>query len=217
MDTMVNSHLNVRASYTYLDAEVTNAFSATPSFNPTFPNVPIGKYSPLVGERPFRRPANSGSLLIDYTRGAAQVTFAGSFAGRRDDSTFLDDEFFGGSMLLPNQGLSPGYAKLDLSGHYQAQEHLRLYVSVENLANGNNASGFGYRSLPRTIRMGMTVILGGDSRRRNSPLFGYCVWSLFRTLSTCWWKRYSRSAFPSGSVKLNVRPCLVLTRRFFSR
>ena len=148
----------------YLDAEVTNAFSATPSFNPAFPDVPIGKYSPLVGERPFRRPANSGSLFIGYTRGPAQVTFAGSFAGRRDDSTFLDDEFFGSSMLLPNQGLSPGYAKLDLSGHYQVHEHFRLYLSVENLADRNYAAGFGYRSLPRTTRVGVTVTLGGDSR-----------------------------------------------------
>jgi len=29
--------------------------------HPAFPGVPIGAYSPLVGERPFRRPANSGT------------------------------------------------------------------------------------------------------------------------------------------------------------
>ena len=48
------------------------------AFNPAFPGIPIGAYSPLVGERPFRRPANSGTLFIGYTdrsvrRGAVRV------------------------------------------------------------------------------------------------------------------------------------------------
>ncbi len=34
--------------------------------NPAFPTIRIGQYSPLVGNRPFRRPANSGSLLFLY-------------------------------------------------------------------------------------------------------------------------------------------------------
>ena len=57
------------ASYTYLDAEVTEAFSASAATNPAFPGVPIGAFSPLVGERPFSRPANSGTLFVSYADG----------------------------------------------------------------------------------------------------------------------------------------------------
>ena len=75
---------------------------------PRFPDVPIGAFSPLVGERPFRRPANSGTLFVSYANGPAAVALSAYFAGKRDDSTFLSDEFFGNSMLLPNQDLDPG-------------------------------------------------------------------------------------------------------------
>ena len=50
----------MRASYTYLDAVVTKSLSSgvlSPAINPAFPGIPIGAYSPLVGARPFRRPA----------------------------------------------------------------------------------------------------------------------------------------------------------------
>ena len=41
---------------------------------------------------------------------------AGYFSGKRDDSTFLTDQFFGNTMLLPNHDMEPGYQKLDVSG-----------------------------------------------------------------------------------------------------
>ena len=55
--------LRLMASYTYLDAEVTESLSGgvlAPAFNPAFPGIPIGQFSPLVGARPFRRPAALG-------------------------------------------------------------------------------------------------------------------------------------------------------------
>src|SRR6185295_14366944 len=101
-----------------LDAVVTRSFAGAafaPSFNPAFPGVPIGAFSPLVGARPFRRPAHVGSLLVSYTEGPVQVTLSGYFAGKADDSTFISgsDQNFGNSLLLPNKDLNFGYQKVD--------------------------------------------------------------------------------------------------------
>ena len=41
------------------------------------------------GSSPFRRPANTGSLLVSYTQGPAAVAVSGYFAGKANDSTFL--------------------------------------------------------------------------------------------------------------------------------
>ena len=110
-DAVVGKALRVAASYTYLDAEVTKAFSASASTNPLFPGIMIGAFSPLVGNRPFGRPKHSGNMLVSYAKGPGQIALAGYFSGTRDDSTFLSDGFFGNSLLLPNQDLDKGYAK----------------------------------------------------------------------------------------------------------
>jgi vitamin B12 transporter len=158
----VGAGFRVSASYTYLSAEVTEAFGAGAAFNPTFPTIPIGAYSPLVGERPFRRPANSGTLFVAYANGPFDVALSGYFAGKRDDSTFLSDGFFGNSLLLPNQDLDPAYQKIDLSGSYRLHPRFRVYASIENLLNQDYAAAYGFPSLPTTIRGGVSVGLGGD-------------------------------------------------------
>lgn len=165
VDGIIGRRVRVAASYTYTDAETTESFAGgvlAPATNPAFPGVTIGKYSPLVGERPFRRPAHSGSSLITYMQGRAQVTLAGYFTGKSDDSTYLDDGFFGNSMLLPNQDLLNGYQKVDLSGSYRIHPRLRWYASIENLANKEYDGAFGFPALPRTLRTGVTVTLGGS-------------------------------------------------------
>jgi len=164
-DAVIGRVVRVSGSYTYLDAEVTEAFSASASFNPSFPGVRIGAYSPLVGERPFRRPANSGTLFISYADGPAHAALAGYFAGKRDDSTFLSDGFFGNSLLLPNRDLDPPYQKIDLSASYRVHPRLRIYTSIENLLDKTYAASFGFPSLPFTIRGGLAVTVGGDPTR----------------------------------------------------
>ena len=86
------ARLRFAASYSHLDADVTQSLSSgalTPSFNPAFPGIPIGNFSPLKGQRPFRRPANTGNLLVSYSQGPATVAVSGYFAGKSNDSTFL--------------------------------------------------------------------------------------------------------------------------------
>jgi iron complex outermembrane receptor protein/vitamin B12 transporter len=161
-DAAVGAGFRMSASYTYLDAEVTEAFGRSAAFNPAFPTITIGTYSPLVGERPFRRPANSGTLFVGYTTGPIDLALSGYFVGARDDSTFLSDGYFGNSMLLPNQDLDPAYQKIDLSASYRLHPRLRVYLTLENLLNQDYSVVYGFPSLPATIRVGASVGLGGD-------------------------------------------------------
>jgi vitamin B12 transporter len=157
--------VRVSGSYTHLDATVTKSLSSsvTPQVNPAFPNIPIGGYTALVGQRPFRRPANTGSLLASYTQGRAIVALTGYFAGKSDDSTFLvgSDLKFGNSLLLPNHNLNFGYQKFDLSGSYQLHPRLKWYATIENLLDQEYQPAFGFPGLPINVRTGLTVTLGG--------------------------------------------------------
>jgi iron complex outermembrane receptor protein/vitamin B12 transporter len=161
-DGVVRRVYRVGASYTYLDAAVTEAFGAGGVINPRFPGVRIGAFSPIVGGRPFRRPANSGTFFVSYADGPIAATVSAYFAGTRDDSTFLSDPFFGNSMLLPNQDLDPAYQKIDLSVSYRVHRQVRVYTSIENLFDKDYEASFGYPSLPFTIRGGLAVTFGGD-------------------------------------------------------
>ncbi len=157
--------LRVAGSYTYLAAEVTRSLSSSvaPQFNPLFPGVPIGGYSALVGQRPFRRPTNTGSMLVSYSQGAADIALTGYFAGEADDSTFMvgSDINFGNSMLLPNKDLNFGYQKIDVSGSYRIHPRLKWYLTVENLLDQHYEAAFGFPALPLNVRTGVTVNVGG--------------------------------------------------------
>jgi iron complex outermembrane receptor protein/vitamin B12 transporter len=155
----------VGGSYTFVDAVVTKSFTGSalsPVTNPAYPNVQIGVFSPLVGSRPFRRPAHSGNLFVSFIRGGGQITLSGYFSGRADDSTFLSDPFFGNSMVLPNHNLANSYQKLDLSGSYRFGRRLRWYASIENFLDRQYEAGSGFPALPFAIRTGVTVTIGGD-------------------------------------------------------
>jgi iron complex outermembrane receptor protein/vitamin B12 transporter len=153
--------LRVQGNYTYLDAVTTKAFG-NPSFNPLFPNIPIGAYAPLVGDRPFHRAPHSGSLSLLYSRSRWVATFTGYMVSRRNDSTFLSDALFGNTLLLPNQNLAPSYQKFDASARYRATKWASLYVSAENIFSQHYQAAFGYPALPATFRGGMTFTIGGN-------------------------------------------------------
>jgi len=157
--------LKALAAYTFLDAIVTESFSSStlsPAENPAFPGIKIGQFGPLAGNRPFRRPANSGSLVLSYVDRKAQVSLAGYFSGTQDDSTGLSDQFFGTSLLLPNQDLDPAFQKFDVSGSYQVHPRVRGYLTIDNLFNETFAQVAGFPALPRAARVGVTVRVGGN-------------------------------------------------------
>jgi vitamin B12 transporter len=154
-----------RAAYTYLDGVVRRSFSSdelSPSFNPLFPTIPIGAFSPLVGNRPFNRAPHVGSVYLGYARRKLALAFSGNFIGRRDSSTFLFDSSFGPSMLLPNRNLAAAYQKIDVSGSYRLNRHLQVYSAIENLASQHYDPAPGFPALPFNFRSGIKVTIGGD-------------------------------------------------------
>jgi vitamin B12 transporter len=160
----VAGRIHMTASYMYLDAVVTKSFSSgalRPAINPAFPGIQIGAFAPLVGARPFRRPTNSGSLTLIYSDTRAQVALAGYFFGKQDDSTFLTDPSFGNSMLLPNKDLDAAYQKFDISGSYKIHPRLRWYLTLENAFDKQFEAAAGFPALPRAVRTGLTVTVGG--------------------------------------------------------
>jgi vitamin B12 transporter len=165
----LSSNLTFHATYTYLDAVVTRSFSSSalfPAFNPAFPNLPIGADAPLVGGRPFRRPSDSGSFMLAYSRRRFGVNLNGYIAGRSDDSTYLVDRDFGDTMLLPNHDLLAGYQLVGLSGWYSLDRYVRLYTSMSNVLDEHYQAAFGYPALPFTFRAGVRFSLGGGEPRR---------------------------------------------------
>ncbi|HEU4416061.1 MAG TPA: TonB-dependent receptor, partial [Candidatus Angelobacter sp.] len=129
---------SVRAAYTYLDGVVRRSFSSDelfPSINPQIPNVPIGAFSPLVGNRPFNRAPHTASFYLGYSRRKLTLTVSGNFVSRRDSSTFLFDPSFGPGMLRPNRNLAEAYQKIDFGGSYRLGRHLELYSSIQNLVS----------------------------------------------------------------------------------
>ena len=110
--------------------------------------------------------AGGSALMATYVKAKMQLSLAGYFVGRQDASTFLTDTAFGNSLLLPNHNLGPGYQKFDASGAYRLHPRLRAYVSVENVGNERYEAALGYPALPRSVRTGLSVTLGGDSAKR---------------------------------------------------
>jgi iron complex outermembrane receptor protein/vitamin B12 transporter len=154
-----------RGAYTYLDAVVQKSFSSDelfPSFNPLFPAIPIGAFSPLVGNRPFNRAPHTASFYLGYARRKLALALSGNFVGRRDSSTFLSDPFFGTTMLLPNHNLAEAYQKIDVSGSYQLNRYLQFYSAIENLASQHYDPVPGFPALSFNFRSGIKLTLGGD-------------------------------------------------------
>ena len=128
--------LLVQGEYTYLDGVITKAFGE-PVFNPEFPTIPIGAFSPLVGARPFNRAPNSGSLALFYSHKKFNASLNGYLVGRRDGSTFLEDGNFGNTMLLPNRNLAGAYQVFGLSASYAVTNYLEECIRSLETCSAN--------------------------------------------------------------------------------
>lgn len=161
---LVVARIRVMGSYTFVDAVITESFTGdalAPAQNPAFPGIQIGQFAPLVGARPFRRPTHSGSFIASYAHGPADFAVSGYFSGKRDGSTFLSDEFFGYSMLLPNENLEAAFQKVDASVGYRVHRRVKAFLSVENILNQDYQASFGFPALPIAARAGVTLNMGG--------------------------------------------------------
>lgn len=168
LETKLGNNVFARAGYAGLAAVVTRSFSSdndpqNPTFNPEFPNVQIGAFSPLKGARPFRRAPNTGYFGIYYSRSRWLLSFTGTLVGKRDDSDFLSDKDGGNTLLLPNHNLDAGYQLLDVSGSYRVNHLLSFYSSFQNVLSQHYSEALGYPALPFTFRSGIKITLGGES------------------------------------------------------
>ena len=165
-----NSHILLRGGYTYLASIVEQSFSTdaaangTSAQNPNLPGIPIGSSYPLVGQRPFRRPPQTGFFSALYEGTKWTAAFKGAFSSRADDSTFLSYSDINGdnTLLLPNRNLDFGYAKLDAYGTYAATNHITAFAELGNLLSQQRIGPIGYPGLPFTFRTGLKIRVGGD-------------------------------------------------------
>lgn len=156
-----------RGGVTVLNANVEKSFSSDnsfPSYNPNYPDTPIGAYSPLAGQRPFRRAAHSGYVSALYVRPKWYVRMTGVFVGRRDDSTFLTDADGGTTLLLPNKNLDPAYQEIGLTANYRVNHHVSAYTVMDNLLSQHTQQVLGYPGLPFSFRSGLQFRWGGDAQ-----------------------------------------------------
>ena len=161
----ITNRLFVRGGYTLLNSTVQKSFSSDnsfPSYNPKYPNTPIGAYSPLVGQRPFRRAPHTGYYAVIYARSRWYAEMTGTLVGRRDDSTFLTDANGGTTLLLPNRNLDPAYQNIGLTTHLRINRHISSYTVFDNLLSQHYQEVLGYPALPFNFRTGMQFSWGGD-------------------------------------------------------
>ncbi len=161
----ISNHMFARAGYTLTDAIVQHSFSSdnqspTPP-NPNFPNVLIGAYSPLKGQRPFRRAPQTGFFSVTYAHPKWYATVTGNIVGKRDDSTFLLDANGGNTLLLPNKNLDAAYQDIGLSTSYRLHRRMYAYAVVDNLLSQHYQPVIGFPALPFNFRSGIEVSLGG--------------------------------------------------------
>lgn len=165
LESGIGRNLFFRGGYTYLDSVVQRSFSSdnealAGGYAPTYNGIPIGQYSPLVGARPFRRPPHSGFFSGAYAEKKFTAELTAAFSSRSDDSTYLLDANYGGSMLLPNRNLDFGFAKIDLGGSYMLLPWMSIYGQAENLLSQQHIAPIGYPSLPMNFRTGLRFELG---------------------------------------------------------
>ncbi|MFZ0771806.1 MAG: TonB-dependent receptor plug domain-containing protein [Candidatus Sulfotelmatobacter sp.] len=162
----VGRNLVARGGYTYLDAVVEHSFSGdevVPTYNPDFPAIRIGAFSPLIGARPFRRAPQSGYMAVIYHHSRWTASLTGTFVGRRDDSDFLYDKDGGTSLLLSNRNLDAAYQKVDLGGVCQVNHEISVYADLQNVLDRRYDEAFGYPALPFNFRSGIRITFGGES------------------------------------------------------
>lgn len=163
--------LMLRGGYTYTDAiversyasDVILALSGTPTENPNLPGIAIGATSPLIGQRPFRRPPQLGYLVGYYAFKKISISAKASFASRSDDSTFIDKYSslsFDNTMLLPNRNLDFAYQRVDASIRWQWKPSLMFFTQLNNILGQQHMGPIGYPALPFNFRSGLNFRFG---------------------------------------------------------
>ncbi len=125
-------------------------YSFTPSRVLQAPNA----FDPALqpGNRLFKRPVHSGSLVLNADFRRMNWNLVGTFVGRRTDSDFLGLGFTS----------NPGYGKVDLAASYDLGRGVSAFGRIENLFDKQYQESLGYAAYRRAYRLGMRFRLGGE-------------------------------------------------------
>jgi vitamin B12 transporter len=140
-DVRISRRLSFSGHYSYDNTLVLKAPNATDP-------------SEIVGNHLLRRPANSGTAIVNYSRGRFNGNALAYFSGKRTDSDFLFDS--------TTTQHDPGYLRLDVAASYRVQRNTTLFVRVGNLLNRQYQEALGYPALGREIRVGLKLKFGGE-------------------------------------------------------
>jgi iron complex outermembrane receptor protein/vitamin B12 transporter len=165
--------MTLRVGYTHVDPVVERSLSSSALCNtalepddvcenPNIPGVLIGAYSPLLHARPFRIPPNTGFFEVLWAGHRWTARLNGTLVSRADDSTFLLDQYYGNTLLLPNRDLDPAYQRIDLGGSYAVNKYVTAYAQLDNLLSQQRQGILGYPALPFNFRGGFRVTFGAQ-------------------------------------------------------
>ncbi len=150
--------LALQGGYTYL-ASLVERSAATPSFNPSLPNLPIGTLTALPGNRPFQRPPQTGFAKAAFTGRIFSASLRSAFASTSDDSTKL---YLTPTLLLPNRNLSPACTSVDANITLTLTRHITLFSELNNLLDSRHIAPIGYLSTPFGAQIGLRLRLGRE-------------------------------------------------------
>jgi len=132
--------LNIVGNYTYDNSKVLK--TTNPLMDPAL----------AQGNRLFKRPLHSGSLIANAHFPRAYINFAGYYVGRRTDSDF------------DGLGITsdPSYVRWDVATNVPVAKGLSAIAQVQNLFDRRYQDAVGYPSLGRNYRLGIHYVWGRD-------------------------------------------------------
>jgi len=139
--------LNIVGNYTYDDSKVIKSPNAS---DPAL----------VAGNRLFKRPLHSGSLIADAHFRRANLNFGGYYVGRRADSDF-DSVITNGVCMGYCITSDPSYVRWDAATTVPVAAGLSATAEVQNLFDRKYQDAVGYPALGRNFRVGIKYVWGG--------------------------------------------------------
>ncbi|MGA7091179.1 MAG: TonB-dependent receptor [Candidatus Acidiferrales bacterium] len=140
--------LNIIGNYTYDDSKVLKTTN------------PLDDPALEQGNRLFKRPLHSASLIANAHFLRANFNFGGYYVGRRADSDF-DSTIIGGACTGYCITSDPSYVRWDAATSVPVAWGLSATAQVQNLFDRQYQDAVGYPALGRNFRVGIKYVWGG--------------------------------------------------------
>ena len=141
-ETKINRWISISGHYTFDNSRVLLAPNASDP-------------SEIAGNHLFRRPVNSGTVVLNAAWRRAELNIVGYITGQRTDSDFLGLGFT----------RNPGYSRFDVAASYRLDRHASLFIRAGNVLDRQYQDALGYPALGREIRGGVKLKIGGNESK----------------------------------------------------